>query len=43
MDSAQFNMIQQGYIAANIVIGGALLVIGLGFLCFSVYHILKGI
>ncbi|WP_339184418.1 hypothetical protein [Oceanobacillus sp. FSL W7-1293] len=37
MDSAQFNMIQQGYIAANIVIGEALLVIGLGFLCLSYF------
>ena len=37
MDSVQFNMIQQGYIATNIVIGGALLVIGLGFLCLSYF------
>lgn len=41
MDSEQFNVIQHGYIVANIVLGGALFVIGLGFLCFSIYRFLR--
>lgn len=41
MDSEQFIVIQHGYITANIVLGGVLLVIGLGFLCFSIYQDLK--
>jgi hypothetical protein len=41
IDSSQYDTIQSSFILANIVIGGILFAVGLTFLCFSVYKILK--
>jgi|UPI00026267D2 hypothetical protein len=41
MDSAQFTDIQNTFVISNILIGGILFAVGLTFLCFSIYRLLK--
>lgn len=41
MDSESFNSIQTSYIMSNITLGGIVFLVGLTFLCFSIYKFLK--
>ncbi|WP_449355536.1 hypothetical protein ACUL41_06245 [Virgibacillus natechei] len=41
MDSAQFNAIQNMFVISNVILGGIVFAVGLSFLCFSIYKLLK--
>lgn len=41
MDSNDFRVITEGYILSNITLGGILFLVGLSFLCLSIYKLLK--
>jgi uncharacterized membrane protein SpoIIM required for sporulation len=40
MDSQQFQMVLEGYILNNIVLGGIMFLVGLVFLCISLYNLI---
>jgi hypothetical protein len=43
MESNDFRVITEGYIWSNITLGGILFLVGLSFLCFSIYRLLKSL